>query len=103
MSTGLARPFVGGRARPTGREVAIHRFVVGQTVRLRSNLGASRTTTEICHITGTLPPKGDSPQYRVRNDDEHYERVTTEDRLELASLSPSGERATLIERTFGRF
>jgi len=103
MSTGSAKSFVGGRARPTGREVPIHRFVVGQTVRLRSNLGASRTTTEICHITGTLPPKGGSPQYRVRNDDERHERVATEDRLEPISRSPGSERATLIERTFGRF
>jgi hypothetical protein len=74
--------------------------VVGQTVRLRGSFGASRTTAEIYPVTGTLPPKGGSPQYRVRNDDERHERVTTRDRLEPASLKPGGEGASLIEKTF---
>jgi hypothetical protein len=100
MSTSLARFSVRRTARPTLRDGPNHRFVVGQTVRLRGSLGASRTTGEICHVTGTLPPQGDSPQCRVRNDEERHERVTTEDRLEPVSLSPGGQGATLIERTF---
>jgi hypothetical protein len=101
MSTSLARSFVRRTARPTRPNGSTHRFLVGQTVRLRGSFGASRTTAEIYHVTGTLPPIGVSPQYRIRNDDERHERVTTEDRLEPASLSPGGEGATLIERTFG--
>jgi hypothetical protein len=100
MST-TARSFVRRTVRLTERDGPAHRFVVGQTVRLRGGFGESRTTAEIYHVTGTLPPKGDSPQYRVRNEDELHERVTTEDCLEPTSLSPRGEGATLIERTFG--
>ena len=101
MTTTLVRSFVRGTARNTERDGPNHRFLVGLTVRLRGSFGASRTTAEICHVTGTLPPKGGSPQYRVRNDDECHERMTTEDCLEPASLSAGGEGATLIERTFG--
>jgi hypothetical protein len=56
---------------------------------------------DIYRITGKLPPRGDSLQYRIRNDDERHERVTTQDSLEPVDLSPTGDGATLIERTFG--
>jgi hypothetical protein len=88
-------------ARAIRRQPATHRFAVGQTVRLISNFGKFLKNAEIYRITGTLPPRGDSPQYRIRNDDERHERVTTEDSLEPAGLSPAGEGATLLERTFG--
>jgi hypothetical protein len=87
-------------ARQIGREAATHRFAVGQIVRLRNSFGKFPRNAEIYRITGTLPPSGDSPQYRIRNDDERHERVTTEDSLEPAGLSLVGEGATLIERTF---
>jgi len=80
------------------RETPTHLFALGQTVRLRGNFPK---TSEVYRITGTLPPRGDSPQYRIRNDDERHERVTTQDSLEPVRLSQSGEGATLIERTFG--
>ena len=38
-------------------------------------------------------------QYRIRNDDERHERVTSEDSLESVDISLSGSGATLIERT----
>jgi hypothetical protein len=87
-------------ARSTRVVAATHLFAVGQTVRLRGSFGTFPKTAEIYRITGTLPPRGDSPQYRIRNDDERHERVTTQDSLESVSLSPSGDGATLIERTF---
>lgn len=83
--------------RPLRREPAAHLFAVGRTVRLRGNFGTFPKTADIYRITGTLPPRGDSPQYRIRNDDERYERVTTQDSLEPFA----GDGATLIERTFG--
>jgi hypothetical protein len=86
-------------ARPIRRQAATHRFVVGQTVMLRSSFGKFSTNAEVYRITGTLPPKEDSPQYRIRNDDERHERVATEDNLEPAGPSSGG--ATLIEKTFG--
>jgi hypothetical protein len=87
-------------ARPIRRQAGTHRFVVGQTVRLMSSFGKFARNAEIYRITGTLPPNGESPQYRIRNDDERHERVTTEDSLEPVVLQP-GDSATLIERTFG--
>ena len=56
---------------------------------------------DIYRITGTLPARGDSLQYRIRNDDERHERVTTQDSLEPVDMLQSGNGATLIERTFG--
>jgi len=87
--------------RPVRREAATHLYTVGQVVRLRSGLRGPFRFTGICRITATLPPIGDSPQYRIQSDDEHCERVTTQDALEAVPL-PSGESATLIGGTFGR-
>jgi hypothetical protein len=47
-----------------------------------------------------MPPNADSPQYRIRNDDERHERVVTQDNLESVDLQP-GDNLTLSERTFG--
>lgn len=82
--------------RPTRRDPATHRFAVGQTVRLKSGSGTSPY-----RITGTLPPRENSPQYRIRNEEERHERVTTEDSIELISASLAQDGASLIERTFG--
>lgn len=87
--------------RPLRREAAAHLYAVGQAVRLKGGLGSFRETAEIYHITGTLPPKGDSPQYRIRNDGERHERVTTQDSLEPIRETSTGENADLLERTFG--
>ncbi|MEQ9245166.1 MAG: hypothetical protein RLO21_04190 [Nitratireductor sp.] len=87
--------------RLTRREAPTHLFTVGQAVRLKDSFGSSVLAAGIYHITGTLPPRGASPQYRIRNDDERYERVTTQDSLEPAGMPRSGDGATLIERTFG--
>lgn len=60
-----------------------HRFVIGQAVRMRSRFGLSLSTAEDYRVTAILPAREDnSLQYRIRNDDERHERVTTEDSLE---------------------
>ena len=97
ISTSSIRP----TARSARHEPATHLFTIGQTVRLRGGFGRLPQHAEIYRITGTLPPRGDSLQYRIRNDDERHERVTTQDSLELVDISQSGSGATLIERTFG--
>jgi hypothetical protein len=86
-------------ARQIRREPSTHLFAVGQSVRLKGGFG--QTLADIYHITGTLPPRGNSPQYRIRNDEERHERVTTQDSLEPVPMSSAGENATLKERTFG--
>lgn len=87
--------------RPIRREAPTHLFTVGQAVRLKGGFGRPALPADIYHITATLPPMGGSPQYRIRNDDERHERVTTQDSLEPVGMSRSGGGATLIERTFG--
>jgi hypothetical protein len=87
-------------SRPIRPDGATHLFTVGQVVRLKGGFGQRSQSTEIYRIAGTLPPSGDSPQYRIRNDDERHERVTTQDNLEPVRTSSGGEGATLIERTF---
>ena|SRR5271166_3706543 len=95
-----ATDFLRRQARPIRRETATHLFTVGQAVRLRSGFRGPFRFAGIYHITGTLPPMGDSPQYRIRSDDERYERVTTQESLEAVFIS-AGESATLTEGTFG--
>ena len=85
--------------RPPRRETASHLYAVGQTVRLKGGFGRPAQATDLYVITATLPPRGDSPQYRIRNDEERHERVTTQDSLEPVDASKPGE--SLIERTFG--
>lgn len=63
-----------------------HLFAVGQSVRLRDGFARPTLATDIYRITATLPPRGNSPQYRIRNDDERHERVTTQDSIELIAV-----------------
>jgi hypothetical protein len=88
-------------ARPIRHETATHLFTMGQIVRLKGGFALPSQSVVTYRITGTLPPRGDSLQYRIRNDDEHYERVATQDSLEPVSLSPAGPSGALIEGTFG--
>ena len=88
-------------ARANRSETPMHLFTIVQAVRLRGSFRSFPKTSEVYRITGTLPPREESPQYRIRNDDERHERVTTQDNLELVRPSQFSEGATLIERTFG--
>lgn len=93
--------FIQRTARQFRRKVPTHLFAVGQSVKLKGGFPKPALAGDIYRITGTLPPRGDSLQYRIRNDDERHERVTTEDSLEPVGMRQSGSGATLIERTFG--
>ena len=88
-------------ARPSRRQSPMHLFTVGQAVRIKGGFARPTLAADIYHITGTLPPRGDSLQYRIRNDGERHERVTTQDSLEPVNTPQPGDGATLIERTFG--
>lgn len=85
------------QARP---DTARHLYAVGQAVRLKGGFRSQLAADDIYRITGTLPSAGAFPQYRIRNDDERHERVTTQDMLAPVNTA-SGGRTTLIERTFG--
>jgi len=71
----------------------VHRFSVGELVQMSGLRGQAQTY----RITGVLPERGDSLQYRIRHDEERHERVVTQDLLEPAA--PKGNLG-LIERTF---
>ena len=90
-----------GRTRGRLLESAQHRFSVGQFVRLTNRIGVWPKTDEVYRITGTLPARDNSLQYRIRNDDERHERVATEDNLELVEAPPSTDGATLNSWTEG--
>src|SRR5690606_16768312 len=88
-------------ARPIRREAQTHLFAIGQAVRLKGGLARPTLPEDVYHITRMLPPSAGSPQYRIRNEDERHERVTTQDSLEPVGMLRSGDGETLIERTFG--
>jgi hypothetical protein len=88
-------------AHPARREAARHLFAIGQTVRLKGGFGLQSQSADVYRITGTLPPQGDSQQYRIRNDNENYERVATQDSLEPVRILPVSPSGALIEGTFG--
>ena len=79
-------------AHPVRHEAATHLFAIGQIVRLKGGFGLQSQSADTYRITATLPPQGDSQQYRIRNDDEHYERVARQDSLEPARILPAGPR-----------
>ena len=78
---------------------ATHAFAIGQAVRLKGGFLRSGNTF---FVTATLPPIGESPQYRIRNETEKFERMATEVDLEPV-IAPTGNQSdSLIEKSFGR-
>jgi hypothetical protein len=59
-----------------------HRFAIDQTVRMKSQVGMTRTGAALFAIKGMMPIRDGSPQYRIRSAEETHDRVTTEDNLE---------------------
>jgi hypothetical protein len=86
--------------RPIRHGAAPHLYAVGQAVRFKGGFAPKSQSAGIYRITATLPPQAESPQYRIRNDDERHERMTTEDKLEPVSATSASDGATLVDRTF---
>lgn len=67
-----------------------HRFSKGQSVQLKSEVPSKPQINY--DIVGTLPLKDGSPQYRIRNQNEDFERVIAQELIvltsELAERSP---------------
>ncbi|MCW2286716.1 hypothetical protein M2323_004485 [Rhodoblastus acidophilus] len=80
------------------RESAPHLYAVGQAVRLKGGFAQRAQAKGVYHITRTLPPLGEFPQYRIRNDDETHERLAAQNELEAVNTTGG---ADLISRTFG--
>lgn len=73
------------------RNMQTHRFQVGQYVRLSSlfSIAPALPTADLFQVTGTLPPRGGQPQYRIRNDNERFERVARQDDLAAEAAAES--------------
>jgi hypothetical protein len=84
-------------AHPIRREAATHLFTIGQTVRLKGGLALPSQSVVTYRITGTLPSRGESLQYRIRNDAEGHELAATQDSLDFVLTSPASPGSTLIE------
>ena len=83
-------------ARPAPK--GTHAFAIGQAVHVKPSL-LFRPSAGVYYITATMPVASDGqPQYRIRNDVERHERVTTQDTLE--ALSPGEAKRTPSERSF---
>jgi hypothetical protein len=52
----------------------VHRFAIGQSVTLKGTIGMSLQTGHMFRVTGRMPPRDNSPQYRIRNEEERHER-----------------------------
>lgn len=83
------------------RVSTMHLYDLGQPVKLRNGLGGKNLSAEIYRVTGKLPVSNDLPQYRIRSDEEPYERMAAQDQLEPITDTTTDPNATLIEKTFG--
>lgn len=83
------------------RVSSTHLFEVGQPVRLKSGFGKMNMSSETYRVTCKLPISGGLPQYRIRCENEPYERVAAQDLLEPIGSCAADPDASLIEKTFG--
>ncbi|WP_346910818.1 hypothetical protein [uncultured Roseibium sp.] len=67
--------------------MALHRYSIGQQVRMTGWRRQSTGPAETFRVVATLPERNDLLQYRIRSDNERHERVTTEDNLENADAA----------------
>ncbi|MCV0396165.1 MAG: hypothetical protein K5872_04690 [Rhizobiaceae bacterium] len=73
-----------------------HSFAVGQHVHLKPST-QMLPAPDNYSVIALLPPIGTAPQYRIRSEEERYDRVTTEDFLEPAYLLPPGSEDSIPE------
>ena len=67
----------------------VHRFAIGQSVRLKGTIAMALQTGDMFRITGRMPARDWSPQYRISNDEGRHERVAEENNLEEITVAPS--------------
>ncbi|SFQ20925.1 hypothetical protein SAMN03159463_05984 [Mesorhizobium sp. NFR06] len=65
----------------------VHRFAIGQSVILKGTIGMSHRPGTF-RVTGRMPPRDNSPQYRIRNEEQRHERVVAENNLEEVNIGP---------------
>lgn len=78
----------------------MRRFSIGQSVRLVSGYGSpAQKTGDVYRITGLMPATDVSFQYRLRQDSDLFERVATEESLDLVRVEEpdQGKSSVLSE------
>ena len=76
-----------------------HRFAIGQSVRLKGTIAMALQTGDMFKITGRMPARDWSPQYRISNDEGRHERVAEENNLEEVTVAPPLRRLLVSEKT----
>lgn len=61
----------------------IHRFKLGQSVKLAPGFGFARTASGDYEVIALLPSNGKHYQYRIRHSGEMFERIAAENELLL--------------------
>lgn len=70
--------------------MSLHRFPIGQFVRLKSRKSLSPKAADVYRITAFLPVRDNSPQYRMRNDEAAQDRVAQESDIEAYTAASAG-------------
>lgn len=77
------------------------RFAIGQSVRLRSGYGnPARPINEVYRVTGMLPATDVSFQYRLRRDSDPFDRVATEQSLDVVTVEEPVEGTSSPQSVF---
>jgi|ERR1700722_18869242 hypothetical protein len=75
-----------------------HLYANGQSVRLKNGY---MSVGNVYRIIASLPPNGDTPQYRIRNEAEKFERMALQSDLEAIATTPPVKGETSTESIFG--
>jgi hypothetical protein len=65
-----------------------HLYKLNQSIALSAGAGINLKPLAVYKIVAILPPRGDELQYRVKSDDEPYERVVGEFQI-IAAEAPA--------------
>lgn len=77
------------------------RFAIGQSVCLRSGYGnPARPINEVYRVIGMLPATDVSFQYRLRRDSDPFERVATEQSLDMVKVEEPVEGTSSAQAVF---
>jgi hypothetical protein len=88
-------PILQRSARPIRYDAQPHLFTTGQVVRMKDRVDLQSPSTATYRIIAQLPMRGHSLQYRIRNDQELYERVAAENSLEPVGI-PAGDASNAL-------
>jgi hypothetical protein len=76
------------------------RYKIGEIVRLNRVTNRALRAPASFEIVALLPSDGRSYEYRVRSEQEHYERVVREDDLEIPNQSTAGTDSNSADVVF---